>query len=110
MSKIGIRIKLNISKIEKARLFKGSKGLYLDMTSFIDLDEKGQYGDNGFCTQDVSKEEREQGVKGPILGNVEVFYKSDQSQQQQQAPQQQAAPQGQQQPQGFSDFDDDLAF
>ncbi len=37
--KIGIRIKLNVTKIEKARLYKGKKGIYLDATTFVDLDE-----------------------------------------------------------------------
>src|SRR5690554_7795538 len=77
MSKVGVRLKIDVSKIEKARLFKGQKGVYLDATCFIDLDEKGQYGDNGMVTQDVTKEEREQGIKGPILGNVTVFYRDD---------------------------------
>lgn len=85
MAKVGVRLKIDVSKIEKARLFKGQKGVYLDATCFIDLDEQGQYGDNGMVTQDVSKEEREQGVKGPILGNVKVFYRDDQ---QPQSPQQ----------------------
>lgn len=83
MAKVGVRIKLNVSQIEKARLFKGLKGVYLDATAFIDLDEKGQYGDNGMVTQDVSKEEREAGTKGPILGNVTVFFRDDQPQQNQ---------------------------
>ena len=90
--KIGIRLKLNVSMIEKARLFKGKKGTYLDATVFIDVDQQDQYGNNGMITQDVSKEERDSGVKGPILGNVEVFYNDSPQQQapQQQAPQQQA--------------------
>ncbi len=89
MAKVGVRVKLDVSKIDKARLFRGQKGVYLDATCFIDLDEKGQYGDNGMVTQDVSKEEREAGTKGPILGNVTVFYRDDQGgQQQAPAPQQ----------------------
>ncbi len=93
MAKVGISVSIDVTKIEKARLFKGAKGTYLDLTAFIDLDEQGQYGDNGMIVQSVSKEERQQGVKGPILGNVKVFYRDDQPQQQAPAPQ----PQGQQQ-------------
>lgn len=102
MAKVGVRIKLNVSQIEKARLFKGQKGVYLDATAFIDLDEKGQYGDNGMVTQDVSKEEREAGTKGPILGNVTVFFRDDQPQQSQGGQQSYQQPQqnnGYQQPQ-----------
>ena len=93
MSRIGVRIKINVSKIEKARLFKGAKGSYLDCTVFIDQANPSQYGDHGFIAQDVSKEEREAGTKGPIIGNVEVFYNENQSQQQAPPP---AAPQAQQ--------------
>src|SRR5690554_1735283 len=119
MSKVGVRLKIDVSKIDKARLFKGQKGVYLDATCFIDLDEKGQYGDNGMVTQDVSKEEREQGVKGPILGNVTVFYRDDQPQQQapqqpQNMGQQGAALYGGQQPQhqpgGMMDDSTDIPF
>lgn len=87
MAKVGVRLKINVKQIEKARLFQGSKGTYLDATAFIDLDEAGQYGDHGMITQDVTKEEREAGTKGPILGNVTVFYRDDQPQQQAPQPQ-----------------------
>ena len=105
MSKIGVRLKINVSKIEKARLFKGAKGMYLDCTVFIDQANPSQYGDHGFIAQDVSKEEREAGTKGPIIGNVEVFYNENQSQQS--APRQgsQGAQDAQgQQAGGFDDF------
>lgn len=73
--KIGIAVKIDVSKIDKERLFKGQKGVYLDATTFVDIDQADQYGNNGFISQNVSKEEREAGVKGEILGNVKVFYK-----------------------------------
>jgi len=97
MSKIGVSLKINVSMIEKARLFAGQKGQYLDATVFIDLDQLDQYGNSGMITQDVSKEEKAQNVKGAILGNCKVFWSAHQSahyttfeQQQQQAPRQQA--------------------
>jgi len=113
MATVGVRIKLNVSQIEKERLFRGAKGTYLDATAFINLDEKGQYGDNGMVTQDVTKEEREAGTKGPILGNVTVFYRDDQPQQapQQQSPGQQgAALYGGQQQGGVMDDDSSIPF
>ena len=82
--KIGVSLKIDVTKIEKARLFKGEKGTYLDATAFIDVDNPGQYGDNGMITQNVSKEERDAGTQGAILGNVKVFFK-DQGQPAQQA-------------------------
>ena len=77
MAKVGISLKIDVSKIDKNRLFKGSKGTYLDATAFVDLDELDQYGNSGMITQDVKKEEKEQGVKGAILGNAKVFWKSE---------------------------------
>ena len=114
MSKIALSLKINVSQIDKARLFAGQKGTYLDATIFVDLAELDQYGNSGMITQDVSKDEKQQGVKGNILGNGKVFWvengqapqPQNQSQggfQQQQAPQQQQRPQQQQQqkaPQG----------
>ena len=112
MSKIGVKIKLDVSKIDKARLFRGQKGIYLDATVFIDIDQKDQYDNNGMITQDVKKEEKDAGVKGNILGNVQVFWSDNQ-----QAPQ---APQAPQAYQGSAphpktapvnnEFDDDIPF
>lgn len=87
MSKIGVSLKIDVSKIDKARLFSGQKGTYLDATVFIDIDQLDQYGNSGMITQDVSKDEKHQGVKGNILGNCKVFWneqgQATQSQQQQ---------------------------
>jgi hypothetical protein len=108
--KIGVNVRVDVSKIDKNRLYKGEKGTYLDLSTFIDLDQKDQYGNNGFISESVSKEEREQGVQGTILGNVKVFYKDSQQQgyqQSQQVPIQpaQAAP-----PVPADDFADDIPF
>jgi len=90
--KIGISGKIDVKKIEKERLYQGSKGTYLDFTTFVDIDEVDQYGNNGFVSQDVSKEEKDNGVKGNILGNVKVFWKDQDQQQPKQQPQQQPIP------------------
>ena len=74
MSKIGINISINVSKIEKTRLFKGKKGMYMDLTTYIDTENLDQYDNNGFINQSTSKEERESGVQTPILGNCKVFF------------------------------------
>lgn len=73
--KIGISLKIDVKKIEKARLYAGEKGTYLDATVFIDVDDKDQYGNSGMITQNVSKEEKESGTLGNILGNCKVFWK-----------------------------------
>lgn len=104
MATVGISGKLDVTKILKEHLFEGSKGEYLDITMFVNLDEQGEYGDNGMITQ--SWKDQQKG-KGPILGNVKVFWRDD-GQQAQQAPKQQSvpAPRGQM-PEPFDDFDDD---
>ena len=74
--KIGVNFKIDVTKLDKNRFFKGKNGaVYADLTGFIDIENQDQYGNNGFITQQTSKEEREQGVKLPILGNSKVFYK-----------------------------------
>lgn len=60
---------MDVSKIDKDRLFKGDKGVYLD-AAIIWNETTDQYGNHGMIVQDVSKEDREAGIKGAILGNV----------------------------------------
>lgn len=105
MGKIGVSLKIDVSKIDKARLFKGAKGIYLDATVFIDPDNKDQYDNNGMITQDVSKDEKAQGVQGNILGNVQVFWHE-----QPQAPVPQPSLSAPQQPGGFDDDADSIPF
>lgn len=75
MAKVGVSLKIDVSRIEKARLFKGAKGTYLDATVFVDIYEADQYGNHGMITQNVTKEERDAGTRGAILGNCKVFYR-----------------------------------
>jgi hypothetical protein len=63
-----IKLKIDVTKIDKSKLFQGAKGTYLDAVVFV-KDEVDQYGNNGMIVQSVTKEEREQGIKGAILGN-----------------------------------------
>ena len=72
--KIGVNLKIDVTKLDKARFFKGSKGTYADLTAFIDTEETGRYGDNGIITQAQTKEERANKTKLPICGNVKVFF------------------------------------
>lgn len=81
MSKKMIQLKIDVSKIDKSKLYNGKKGTYLDATLFLN-DQVDQYGNHGFIVQSVSKEERESGVKGTVLGNVKIFQKAEQSENQ----------------------------
>jgi len=90
--KIRISTSINVSKINKDRLFSGKKGKYLDATIIIDTEEVNQYGDNGFIAENISKEEREAGDKGTILGNAKIVWRDDEQQQEYQKPQGQPQP------------------
>lgn len=81
--KIGVEISIDVTKIDKSKIFEGKKGKYLTATAFIDIDQQDQYGNNGMVTQKVSKEEQQQGVKGAILGNSKVFWNDSGAQPQQ---------------------------
>ena len=89
MATYGVNLKIDVSKIDKSKLFKGEKGVYLDLTAFINVDEQGQYGDNGMITQ--SWKDQQKG-EGPILGNAKVFWRDDGQQPQQGQPKQQQMP------------------
>lgn len=45
------------------------KGQYLELTLIPNRDGPGQHGDDGFVTVNLSREQREAGEKGPIVGN-----------------------------------------
>jgi hypothetical protein len=81
---MNIQVKLDVTKIDKTKLFQGKQGTYLDAVIFL-KETPDQYGNNGMIVQSVSADERAQGIKGAILGNVKVM--------QQQAQQQKTEPQ-----------------
>lgn len=62
----GIKIKIDVSKIDKTALFKGAKGTYLDAVAWPTPDS--QYGDDWRIVQDLGKDRREE--KGAIIGNA----------------------------------------
>ena len=74
MPKPIISLKIDVKKINKELLFVGQKGTYLDATIF-EKDGGGvdEYGNAGYVAQSVSKEARERGEKGPIIGNYRLI-------------------------------------
>ena len=64
-----ISIRITREKIAKEHCYVGKNGTYCDMVLFDNKAGKDQYGYDGFVVQSVSKEARQQGVKGPIIGN-----------------------------------------
>ena len=72
--RLGIEIKIDVTKIDKAKLYKGDKGTYLSLTTFVNTGETDKFGNNGAAFQSVSKEEKQAGFKPPILGNSRIFF------------------------------------
>jgi len=67
-----ISLNIDVSKIDAKRLYKGKKGQYLSATLFL-KEEVDQYGNNGFIVESITKEEREKGQKGTIIGNAKFM-------------------------------------
>lgn len=83
--------KINVMKIDKARLFKGKEGAqYLDLVLIPTPNDK--YGNDYMILQSITKEEREAGVKAPMLGNAKVLGQRSGGGNQQSAPQSNNSP------------------
>lgn len=68
-----IRAKIDVTKIDKAHLYKGQKGTYLDITLLENRDGIDQYGNSHMIVQDIGQAARESGERGAILGNAKTF-------------------------------------
>jgi len=69
-----IKLNIDVTKLNKQRFHKGAKGTYANLTVLL-RDETDTYGNDGMIVEDVSKEEREAGTKGAIVGNVRIVNK-----------------------------------
>ena len=67
--KYGISFKIDVTKIDKKKIYEGKKGKYITVSSFVDVDMQDNYGNNGFIKQDGDK-----GEDMPIIGNAKVFW------------------------------------
>jgi len=63
------KLNINVSLIDKSELYEGKKGKYLSLTLFENREGPDKYGNDGFIVQEISQKRREDGEKGPILGN-----------------------------------------
>jgi len=67
-----ITAKINVTRVDKAYLFEGKNGKYLDIVIFENRNGPDQYGNTHTICQSIPKEARERGEKGPILGNLKM--------------------------------------
>jgi hypothetical protein len=63
-----IKLKIDVTKIDKSRLYKGAKGTYLEVIVY-ENEKPDAYGYDYAIKQTCTKEEREAGVKMPYIGN-----------------------------------------
>jgi len=68
-----ITLNINVSLINKDRLYEGKKGKYLD--AVLIETPNSDFGDY-MIVESISKEEREAGGRGTILGNAKILVKS----------------------------------
>lgn len=84
-----IKAKLNLTKLQHqitktakgtdvimlplSQFYQGEKGIYLDVVLLET--PNSSHGDDYMAVKDVSKEEREKGNRGEILGNAKIFTK-----------------------------------
>ena len=65
-----IKFKLDVTKIDKAHLYKGAKGTYLDCVVWPNKSGADKFGMTHYVVQEISREAREAGGKGAIIGNL----------------------------------------
>lgn len=63
------KLNLDLSKIDKDKIFVGKKGKYYEVVVRI-RDEEDQYGNIGFVKTSTTKEERDAGYEAAYLGNL----------------------------------------
>lgn len=67
-----ITAKINVTRILKEHLYQGKNGKYLDLVIWANKNGTDQYGNTHTVCQSVSKEARESGINGPIIGNLKL--------------------------------------
>ena len=67
-----ITARINVNSIDKERLYKGEKGTYLNC---VFIETPGSEYSDYMIVQEVSKDERQAGQKGAIIGNAKILAK-----------------------------------
>ena len=69
-----ISLSINLEKIDKSLIYESPKNgkKYLNLNLVL-TGEKGQYGDDGFIKQAVTKERKLSGERDIIVGNAKII-------------------------------------
>ncbi len=101
-----ISLRIDVKKIDKRFLFAGKKGLYASFVLWLNRDGQDQFGNDYSVQQDIPKDARDAGEKGPYVGSAKILGNGGK---QQQRPAQ-GYQQRQQSTAGGRDEDDDIPF
>jgi hypothetical protein len=71
MSTSKITGKIDVSKIDKTKLYQGKTAKYLDIMLIPSSNDK--YGNDYMIVQSLPKADRDAGVRGAILGNAKIL-------------------------------------
>jgi hypothetical protein len=72
-----ISIKIDVTKIDKAALYKGEKGTYLTLVVWPNRDGDDDYGNYASVKQDLGKDRRDE--KAPYIGNAKIIKRKNAS-------------------------------
>jgi hypothetical protein len=73
MRELKATLNIDVTKIDKAEIFVGKKGKYINLALIgNEGDEPDQWGNHGFISQEISKERRDAGERSPIVGNFKL--------------------------------------
>lgn len=64
-----IKLSINVTRIPRERIKPGKNGKYCDFVLHENKNGPDKFGNDGFVAMDVTKEERQAGVRGDIIGN-----------------------------------------
>ena len=66
-----ITVKLNLSKLEERWIVRGKRGEWTDL--LLIETPNNEYGNSHMVVQAVTKDAKDQGLRGPIVGNTKTF-------------------------------------
>ena len=67
-----IKLKIDVTKIDKSLLYKGEKGTYLNCVVWENRDGPDRFDFTHTIKQEISKEQKEAGMKEVIIGNLKM--------------------------------------
>jgi hypothetical protein len=81
MNKMGLKINLDLSKLDKSRFIKGKSGVYTDLVAWVTPNQLTAIDSHGSVKQQATKEERDAGSDKdlPFIGKVDIFWTDDNS-------------------------------